>query len=54
MKAYKFTFEDKKGNELKTIEFFCISKKEAIRTAKRLESESNINDLFKVKSKQIK
>ena len=54
MKHFKFTFEDKKGNELTHTFIWCVNKQEAIKTAKKLQAESMLNDLHKVKPKVSK
>jgi hypothetical protein len=50
---YTFTYMDKLGNELKKSVLPCFSKKESLKIASKLLSESMINDLFKIKTKKI-
>ena len=51
MKTFKFTFEDKKGNELTSKIIECQSKKEAIKIANNMQANSMMNDLFIIKTK---
>jgi hypothetical protein len=51
MKTFRFTFEDKKGNELDVKFIECLSKKEAIEIARNLQANSMLNDLHTIKTR---
>jgi hypothetical protein len=49
---YIFTFEDKQGNELESLFRFDSNIKEAKKYASKLQAESKLNDLFRIKVKR--
>jgi hypothetical protein len=48
MKTFKLIYEDRSGNELKTIVEIFNNKKEAQQFAKKLQAECMLNDLKKI------
>lgn len=52
-KPFTFTYLDRKGNELTSKTIDCYNKKEAINIAHKLQAESNLNDLHKIKTKKL-
>lgn len=50
---FKFTYLDKGGNELMSKIIDCFNKKEAIQLAHKLQAESSLNDLHKIKTKKL-
>lgn len=51
MRTFRFTFEDKKGNELDVKFIECLNKKEAIEIARNLQANSMLNDLHTIKTR---
>jgi len=55
MKAqFKFIYEDRKGNELKSEIHDCQTKKLAIKWANDVLANSMMNDLYKIKTQKVK
>lgn len=48
MKTFKLIYEDRSGNELKTIIEIFNNKKEALKYAKIIKANSQLNDLKKI------
>lgn len=48
MKTFKLIHEDKSGNELKTTVKNFVNKKEALKYAKIIKANSQLNDLKKI------
>ena len=49
---YKFTYVDKRNNELDSTILWCNDKSEAVQIAKRLFADCMCNDTVKVKSQR--
>lgn len=52
-KKYKFTYLDRSGNELTSKILDCFNKDEASCIAWQLLMNSNLNDLYEIKTKRI-
>ena len=50
--AYEFSFQDKKGNEIKSAVKHCWSKQDAMIIARHLLANTSDSDIVKIKTKR--